>query len=139
MLYHDIVLFFHLIGLALGFGIGIANIVIARTAMGAATPDAAGALRGLQPVLARISMAGLAVMVVSGLLLIFERGFSDLSFWFWLKIVGAALLVAVAYLIFQAQRTIRAGGPPPPRMRMYGPAMGILTLFTVLFAIFAFH
>ncbi|MGD9738722.1 MAG: hypothetical protein AB7O56_10780 [Bauldia sp.] len=139
MFYHDIVLFFHLIGLAMGLGIGIANILIARTAMGAATPDAASALRGLQPILARVSMIGLVILIISGLLLLFNRGFSGLSFWFWVKAVAVLGLIFIAYLMFQAQQAIRAGGPPPPQMRMYGPAMGLLTLLIVLFSVFAFH
>lgn len=140
MFYHDILLFLHLLGLVMGLGIGITNMVIARAAGAAATPDAAGALRSLAPMLARISMAGLVILVITGLLLLFQRGFSFLSFWFWVKVVAVAGMIAIAYLMYQAQQKIRAGdASAAAQMRQLGPAMGGLSLLVVLFSVFAFH
>lgn len=140
MLYHDILLFAHFIGLAMGIGVGIANMVVARMIGAAATPDAAGALRGLPPILSRVSMAGLGVLVVSGLLLLFWWGFGVTNVWFWLKMLVVAGMIGVAYLIYQAQQKIRAGDQTAAaQMRQLGPAIGGLGLLTTLLAVFAFH
>lgn len=138
MFYHDIVLFLHFIGLALGMGVGVTNLVIARSA--ASSPETAGPVRALMPMLARISTAGLGILVVTGLLLIFQRGFSFLSAWFWIKMLSVAGMIAVSYLMFQAQAQIRQGNAAAAaQMKMLGPAMGGLGLLTVLFSVFAFH
>ncbi|MCC6735311.1 MAG: hypothetical protein IT534_04190 [Bauldia sp.] len=140
MLYHDILLFAHFIGLAMGIGVGITNMVIARMIGAAATPDAASALRSLPPILSRISMAGLVVLVISGLLLLFYWGFAITDFWFWLKILGVAGMIGVAYLMYQAQEKIRAGDQTAAaQMRQLGPAMGGLGLLVTLLSVFSFH
>lgn len=140
MLYHDILLFLHFIGLAMGLGVGITNMVVARMVSAAATPDAASALRALPPILARISMAGLVVLVFSGLLLLFWWGFGITNFTFWLKIVAVAGMIGIAYLMYQAQRKIRAGDlTAAARMRQLGPAMGGLGVLVVLLSVLALH
>lgn len=140
MLYHDIVLFLHFIGLAMGIGVGITNMVVARMVSAAATPDAASALRSLPPILSRISMAGLAILVVSGLLLLFYWGFGITNFWFWLKAVAVAGMIGIAYLIYQAQQKIRAGDlTAAAQMRQLGPAIGGLGVLVTLLSVFAFH
>ena len=140
MLYHDILLFAHFIGLAMGLGVGITNMVVARMVSAAATPDAASALRALPPILSRISMAGLVVLVVSGLLLLFWWGFGITNFTFWLKMLAVAGMIGIAYLMFQAQQKIRAGDlTAAAQMRQLGPAMGGLAVLVVLLSVLAFH
>jgi len=140
MLYHDILLFAHFIGLAMGLGVGITNMVVARMVSAAATPDAASALRALPPILSRISMAGLVVLVVSGVLLLISLGFGVTNFAFWLKMLAVAGMIGIAYLMYQAQQKIRAGDlTAAAQMRQLGPAMGGLSVLVVLLAVFAFH
>ncbi len=140
MFYHDIVLFLHLVGLVVSVGIGITNLVIGRLAAPAATPDGAAALRSLSPMLFRIAVGGLALLIVTGLLLLFQRGFSFLSFWFWVKMVGVAGMVGIVYLMFQAMAQAKAGDTTAPaKLRMLGPAMLGTALPVVLVAIFASH
>ncbi|MCW5716442.1 MAG: hypothetical protein KIS68_01300 [Bauldia sp.] len=118
--------------------------VIARMVAAAATPDAAGALRALPPILSRISMAGLVLLVVTGLLLIIQMGFAGMTgwmkVWFWLKMAGVAAMIGVAYLIFQAQGRIRQGDQTAgAQMRQLGPAIGGLALLVTFLAVLAFY
>ena len=143
MLWHDILLFLHLIGLALGLGLGFANMFIARQVSSTENADGAAALRALPPLLGRVSQIGLGVLIVTGILLFIDWKFGSPfnSVWFWLKMLVAAAMVAVAYLLFQAQAQIRRGETPRfaewiPRA---GPIMGGLALLATLFAVFVFH
>ena len=69
---NDVLLFFHLIGLVVAMGPGFANgIIVTRAA--SATPEAAQALRALPPILSRVSAVGLALLIVTGPILLFTK------------------------------------------------------------------
>lgn len=145
MFYHDILLFLHLVSLAVGIGIGTANIFLARWAAQAGSVEEATLLRSLPPRLAQISQIGLAVLIVTGLLLLFTVGgmatYSFNQFWFYMKLIVVAAMVVVVYFMFQAQRAIREGKTPQfgEYLPMAGPAMGVLALLAVLFSAFVYH
>ncbi len=140
---YTILLFLHFIGLALGIGIPIANLVAQRLAA-ASSPEGAAALRTMGPRLAPFSQAGLALLIVTGLLmLLFLQArvmVSVAGVWFWLKLLCVAGLCAVVFLLWQTANEIRAGNMRnAPRMAMLGPAAMTLSLATVLFAVLGFH
>lgn len=144
MLYHDLLLFLHLVGLAAGLGVGIANMFIARWAGESESPETATVLRSLPPRLSQISTIGLVVLVVTGILLLIDVAFSSYpwnQFWFWMKLLGSGAMVAIAVLVYQAQGQIKRGETPrfAQYMPMVGPAMGGLALLVVLFSAFVFH
>lgn len=145
MLWHDILLFIHLVALAVGLGLGTGNIFLARWAAQSEKVEEATLLRSLPPRLSQISTVGLAVLVVSGLLLLFSVGgvanYSFGQFWFYIKLLGAAGMVVVVYFVYQAQRAIREGKTPQfgEYLPMAGPVIGGLGLLTTLVSIFAFH
>lgn len=145
MFYHDVVLFLHLVALAAGLGIGFANMFIARWADASADDAETAVLRSLPPRLSQISQVALVVLVLTGLLLLFTVGgmasYSFSQFWFYMKLLGSGAMIAIAYLVFQAQTQIRRGETPPLMryMPMVGPAMGGLGLLVVLVSVFVYH
>ena len=145
MLWHDILLFVHLVSLAVGLGLGTTNIFLARWAAQTEKVEDATLLRSLPPRLGQVANVGLAVLVVTGLLLLFTVGgmasYSFGQFWFYVKLLAVAGMVVVAYFLFQAQRAIREGRTPQfgEYLPMAGPAIGGLSLLAVLFSVFAFH
>ena len=144
MLYHDVLLFLHLIGLAAGLGVGIANMFIARWAGESESPETATVLRSLPPRLSQISTVGLVVLVITGILLLIDVAYGSYpwnQFWFWVKLLGAGAMVAIAFLVYQAQGQIKRGETPRygQYMPMVGPVMGALGLLVVLFSAFVFH
>lgn len=144
--YHDVLLFLHLIGLALGLGAGVVNMFLARWAReAAAEPEKAGFLAALPQRIAPLATVGLGILVVTGLLLLFTvsgtASWAFSQFWFYIKLLGAGAMVAIAYLVYQAQNQIKRGQTPAimQYMPMVGPAMGGLSLIIILVSIFVFH
>lgn len=140
-MYHDILLFLHLIGLTMGLGVGIVNMMLSRWAGESDNPDTASILRSLPPRLSQISTIGLVVLVITGLLMLFTLGgmatYSFNQFWFYVKLLGAGAMIAIAYLVFLAQAQIRRGETPAiaQYMPMVGPAMGVLSLVIVFISV----
>ena len=145
MFYHDVVLFLHLVSLAVGLGLGTANIFLARWAAQTESVEEATLLRSLPPKLSRISTIGLGVLVLTGILLLFSVGGmasnSFGQFWFYMKLISTAAMIVVVYFVYQAQVAIRDGRTPQfgEYLPMAGPAIGGLSLLTVLFSAFAYH
>jgi hypothetical protein len=127
----------------MGLGVGIANMAIARWAASATAPETAMALRTLPPRLSQISTVGLGVLIVTGILLLFDIGFGTAfqSFWFWLKMISVAGMIAVVYVVYQAQAAIKAGREPQFKeyLPMAGMILGVLGLAATLFAVIAFN
>jgi len=137
---HDIMLFFHFIGLALGVGVSFTNMFLMRLAGSADTPETAGVIRSLPQRLAVLSTVGLGILWVTGLVMVIRWGVGPYPTWFWLKMVMVVALTAVVYVIYQTQAAIRSGdAAAASRMKFLGPAAGVSSLVVVLFAIFAFH
>ena len=143
LFWHDILVFLHLMGLVVGLGLGVANMFIVRQANSTEKPEIEAVLRALPMTLSRISTMALGVLVVTGILLLFDslspNPFGD--FWFWLKLVATAGMIAVSYLVLQAQAQIRRGETPQfaawlPRV---GPIMGGLAVLATVFAVLVFH
>lgn len=138
--FHDFLLFFHFIGLALGIGVSFTNLFLVRLAATAQTPEIGGVIRSLPQKLSVLSITGLAILWITGLVMVIRWGVGPSPTWFWLKMLAVLALTGVVYLIYQTQMAIRAGdSTAAARMRILGPAAGVSGLVVVLFAIFAFH
>ncbi|MCW5696829.1 MAG: hypothetical protein KIS96_08860 [Bauldia sp.] len=140
---YELLVFIHLVGLAVGIGVPIGNLAIQRIAA-SAPPEVAAVLRSIPGRLAWYSRGGLIALVVSGLLMqAFAQGRAMVSFggvWFWLKMVAVVGLIAAVYFIWQTMEEARKGNPAVmARMRMLGPAVLGLSLLATLFAVIAFH
>jgi hypothetical protein len=137
---HQILVFLHLFGLMLGAAGGFASGLIMRRA--AALPaDEARVLRSLGPMLANVSLVGLGVMWLTGLILIFTvwGGLSALPGMFWVKMVFVLALTALALATHYTYGQVAAGNAAAAaRLPRLGPLSGISSLLAVLFAAFAF-
>lgn len=139
---NDILLFLHFVGLLMGSAPGIANMVIMRQ-MAQATPDGAAALRALPPNLAMISAVGVAVLWITGVILVFTKwsGFQNLPAMFWIKFLFVVILTVIIGMIQMTIREMRRTGNTAlaARLPKLGPLAGLAALLTVFFAVVAFQ
>jgi hypothetical protein len=137
---NQILLFLHFLGLMLGATGGFASALIMRRATGL-TPERARPLRELGPMLANVSAAGLALMWLSGLVLVWSLwdGPGSLPRLFWVKFLFVLSLTAAAVVIHMTYAEIRRGNPAAAtRLPRLGPIAGSSSLLAVLFAVIAF-
>ena len=134
-------LFLHLVGLMLGAAGGFASAVIMRRAL-VLPADEAKAVRGLGPILAKVSLTGLILMWVSGLVLVWSKwsGIGSLPDMFWVKAIFILSLTIVTGLIHMTYAEIRKGNVAlAARLPKLGPMAGVSALLAVLFAVLAFN
>ncbi len=137
---NQVLLFLHFVGLMVGATGGFGSAIIMRRAV-VAGPDAAGTLRGLGPMLAKVSGAGLALMWASGVIMVWSRwgGPGNLPGLFWLKMLFVLSLTAAAVMIHMTYGEIRRGKPAAAaRLPKLGPVSGVSALLAVLTAVFVF-
>jgi hypothetical protein len=138
---NETLLFLHFFGLLLGAGPGAAQSVIMRRAA-SAPPEQAQVLRGLGPVLANVSAVGIALLWITGLIMVWSKygGFGSLPNAFWIKIVFVVILTLLAGFIHWTYAEVRRGNvAAAARLPIVGPASGISALLAVLFAVIAFN
>ena len=126
----DVLLIVHLAGLMLGAGGGIGSTIVMGYAR--SLPDEKGAIvRGAGPALARLSTAGLVLMLLTGPALVSMK-YGGLVFVATLTL--AAILIEVTYA--QVRKGNAAAAANLPKL---GPLAGISALLAVVFAALAFH
>jgi hypothetical protein len=134
-------LFLHLFGLILGAGPGFANMVIMRVSA-TASAEGAAALRKVPPILVNISTAGVAILWVTGLIMVWSiyGGPAGLPGMFWVKFIFVLTLTAVVIAMQITLAQIRKTGNMAlaARMPKLGPLAGVSALLAVLFAVIAF-
>ena len=137
---NETLLFLHFVGLLLGAGPGAAQIVIMRRAA-AASPEQAQTLRSLGPALANVSAIGIAILWITGLIMVWTEwgGFGSLPPLFWVKFAFVVILTLITGYIHMTFAEIRRGNAAAAsRLPVLGPAAGISALLAVLFAVIAF-
>jgi len=138
---NDVFLWLHFLGLMMGAGGGLGSMVAARVAL-ARPPEQAAGLRSLGPALGRLSLAGLVVMLATGVALVYAKygGFGAMGMLFWLKMVFVASLTAAAFAIELTYAAVKEGSAKAAaRLPALGPWAGISSLLAALFAVLAFH
>jgi len=133
-------LFLHLVGLMLGAAGGFASAVIMRRAL-VLPADEAKVVRGLGPILAKVSATGVAVLWVTGLIMVWSKwdGFGSLPQMFWVKATFILSLTVMTGLIHMTYAEIRKGNPAAAaKFPRFGPMAGVSALLAVLFAVVAF-
>jgi hypothetical protein len=136
----DVLLIFHFIGLMMGAGGGLGSTV----AMGYAntlSETKAKAVRGLGPVLAHVSTAGLVVMWVTGVVLLFSKySIGAMPVMFWFKMGFVLLLTFAVISIEMTHGRVKAGDAKAAGLLpSLGPMAGLSSLMAVIFAVLAFH
>ena len=138
---NEALLFLHFFGLMLGAAGGFASAIIMRRAL-VLPVDEAKVLRGLGPTLANVSATGLAVLWVTGLIMVWTKwsGLASLPQIFWVKAIFILSLTVVVGLIHMTYGEIRKGNVAlAARLPKLGPMAGISALLAVLFAVLAFN
>jgi hypothetical protein len=138
---NEALLFLHFFGLMLGAAGGFASAIIMRRAL-ALPADEAKVLRGLGPILSKVSATGVAVLWVTGLMMVWTKwsGLESLPQMFWVKAIFIASLTVMTALIQLTYAEIRKGNPAAAaRLPRFGPMAGISALLAVLFAVLAFN
>ena len=138
---NEALLFVHFVGLMLGAAGGFASAIVMRRAL-TLPIDEAKVLRGLGPTLANVSGIGLALLWVTGLILVWSKwsGFASLPQTFWVKAIFILSLTVVVGLIHMSYGEIRKGNTAAAaRLPKLGPMAGISALLAVLFAVLAFN
>ncbi len=137
----DVLLIVHFAGLMMGAGGGIGSAIVMGYAR--SLPDEQAAIaRGAGPALARLSTAGLVLMLLTGGALVQFKygGFGALPTMFWVKLVFVALLTLAVILVEATYAQVKKGNAAAaanlPRL---GPVAGISALLAVVFAALAFH
>ena len=137
---NQFILFLHLVGLMMGAAGGFGSAVIMRRAL-AMPADEAKVVRGLGPILANVATVGLALLWVTGFILVWSKwdGFGNLPKLFWVKAVFIVSLTVVHGLVLMTYAEIRKGNVAlAARLPKLGPMGGISALLAVLFAALAF-
>lgn len=134
-------LFLHLFGLMLGAAGGFASGILMRRAM-TMPPEQAATIRSLGPMLAHVAGAGLVVMWITGLIMVWSKwgGLGSLPGLFWIKFVFVVILTLSSGAIDITYAQIRRTGNKAlaARLAVLGPISGISATLAVLFAAFAF-
>ena len=137
---NQFILFLHFVGLMMGAAGGFGSAVIMRRAL-ALPADEAKVVRGLGPILANVATVGLALLWVTGFILVWSKwdGFGSLPKLFWVKAVFILSLTVVHGLVLMTYAEIRKGNVAlAARLPKLGPMGGISALLAVLFAAMAF-
>jgi hypothetical protein len=138
---NEALLFLHFFGLMLGAAGGFASAIIMRRAL-ALPSEEARVLRGLGPTLSKVSAAGVAVLWITGLIMVWTKwsGFESLPQMFWVKAIFILSLTVVVGLIHLTYGEIRKGNPAAAaKLPKFGPMAGISAVLAVLFAVLAFN
>jgi hypothetical protein len=136
----DGLLIVHMIGLMMGAGGGLGSTVAMRYA--AALPaEQQPVIRGLGPVLAKVSLAGLALLWLTGVGMVMILRAVDLYPWtFWAKMAFVATLTIATIGIEVTYGQIRKGNArAAARLPLLGPMAGISAILAVAFAMLTFH
>lgn len=130
--------FLHLLGLLLTAGAGFGAMAVARQARNTATVSAD--LAALRPRFARLMLAGVALLWLSGLgLWLFRYDLAGLGPLYSLKMVAAlALLVAALAAERLHARAARNGAKPPALLSALGMATSALMLAAMALAVWVF-
>lgn len=138
----DVFLFLHLLGLMFGAGGGFGS-AIAMGRAAALPPEQGDVLRTIGPALATLSLAGLVMMLFSGvslMMLKYEGNFGAMPQMFWVKMFFVATLtIAAVWITATYAQAKRRGSPDYALLARLGPMAGISSLLATLFAVMTFH
>ena len=136
----DALLTVHLIGLMLGAGGGFGSMVAMRYA-GAIPAEQQVVIRGLTPLLARVALAGLVLLWITGVWMMATMGSAEGMPWtFWAKMTFVATLTLAALSIEITYAQVKRGNvKAAARLPILGPVAGVSSVLAVGFAVFTFH
>ena len=139
--FNELLLILHFLGLGAGMASSVGNFSLMVT-IAKGPPQDAPILARVQPLLSRAGDIGLALLWISGLIMVFTRfgGFGNLPMAFWWKLLFVVVLTAVVGVVHalvarlnRGDQTVRARLPILGRI-----AAGVL-LVVIILAVVAFN
>ncbi len=138
--FHQILLIFHFIGLAMGFSASFSNIVMGRLI--AVAPGPEKAVLGRFPLaISRVGTIGLGLLWVTGLTMLYTRwnGFAAMPWQFHVKIGCVVLLsIVVGYIHLLQGRLRRGDAAVAARIEPVGKLAFLFALTALVFAVLTF-
>jgi protoporphyrinogen IX oxidase len=137
----NVILFLHLIGLALGVGAGMALSHLGPV-LTTATPEQRTTLFTYGKLIRKNAHGGLALLWVTGILMVWLKydGVAGLSHWFWAKMVLVLVLSAAIGIGSKAFRQFAEGDAEAgKRVKIAGMVNGLSAIGVVLCAVLAFN
>ena len=135
-----ILIILHLFGFGAGVTTSVGNLVMMRLIQ--SSPGDAPVLGRVPPLLARVGQVGLALLWVTGLILVWTRwdGPENMPQAFWYKILCVVLLTGVVAFLDLTIRRVRNGDrAAAARLPLFGRIAAALLLLVVVFAVVAFN
>lgn len=137
----DILLWLHLLGVAMGVGVGIAMSRVGPKII-SAPADERRHFWPLGKFLARVIAAGVVVLLITGPLMLWLKfgGTAGLGWSFWVKMLFVAFTVIFVGLRDWAAARLEQGDENAATlMSASGPLAGVSALLAMLFAVIAFN
>ncbi|MBI5707326.1 MAG: hypothetical protein HZC36_10100 [Armatimonadetes bacterium] len=131
----------HFIGMAMGYAVSIANIVMSVLMSRVEAMDRA-ILGKFPPMMSTVGTAGLGVLWVTGIALVFTKwqGFTMLPSTFWYKLGAVVCLTVTVAIIHRLQRLVRTQGPSAlPKLQAAGKVATVFALVSLILAVFTFR
>ena len=142
LILNKILLMLHFVGLAMGLAVGFANMAMVAV-MSKAAPAERAILGRFPLVMSKVGKIGLALLLVTGVAMVYTRwaGFSSIVFWtFHVKLTAVVLLVIVVGYISMLERKLKKGDQTAMlKIQKAGPVAFALVLVAVIFAVLTFN
>lgn len=137
---NTILLILHFLGLTLGFSASFANMTMAGL-IKRSQPAERGILARFPPLMGKVGRIGLALLWVTGVIMVFTRwnGFGSLPWQFHVKLTAVVLLtVAVEYIRRLEQQASRGDAAAAARVQQVGKLSGLFAMTALIFAVLTF-
>lgn len=141
VVFNEIVLMLHFLGLAVGFSVSIANFVMLGIITKAA-PAEKPVLERFLPVMSRVGRYGLALLWATGIFMVYTRwnGFAGMPWEFHVKLTAVIILTLVVLYIAKLERMISRGDrAAADRIPTMGKIASVCALAAVIFAVVTFN
>lgn len=136
----NVLLGFHILGLVMGMGGGIANSRIGPM-IGAGDEHTRPTLWALQGQISKIAHAGLGLLLITGVAMVGIKFWplSTLGALFWVKMALVVVLIGAIVVATRSARLARGGNPAAAgTMKKAGMTAGLTALAIIFVAVFAF-
>ena len=138
---NDVLLMLHFLGLAMGFSASFGNMVMMGI-IAKAKPSEAMVLARFPPAISRVAEIGLALLWVTGVIMVFTRWGGPVSMpgFFWVKILAVVAMTGLVGYMHSLMGKARRGDMASARqLPTFGRIASICALLAVVFAVLAFQ
>lgn len=135
-----VLLILHFLGLALGFSVSFANMVMSGL-MARAAPSEKLVLGRFPPLMSRLGSVGLVLLWVTGIALVYTKwaGFGTLPWQFYVKLVAVLFLTVTVGYVHRCERRAREGDVVAlARVETAGKVATTFAVIAVVFAVLTF-